>query len=490
MTVWTPSDDGHADLTSHDTFLNGPPHNTFARLRRDSPVHWHENAFYGGFWSVTRYNDIMAVDTNHAVFSSDWTNGGISLFDGPMDARMQMFIAMDPPKHDDQRKAVSTIVAPANLNNWTQLIRDRTANLLDSLPRNEPFDWVDKVSIELTTCMLATLFDFPYEDRRLLTWWSDVATMNKATNPEALEPAERMAELGKMLGYFTKLWNERVNAPPRTDLVSMLAHGAATRNMPPMEYMGNLVLLIVGGNDTTRNSMTGGLLALNDNPEQFAKLRANPALVDSLVPEIIRWQTPLAYMRRTAMQDVELGGKQIKAGDKVAMWYLSGNRDETAIDNPDQFIIDRARPRQHLSFGFGIHRCVGNRLAELQLKILWEEILARFPGQVQRPASQLHHAIGIGDGSGFLRPGGGRQGGGWRQAACPSTTRTRARTTGVDSADAARHLPRDTEWITRDGYHRERRGARHLGRPAEFHFGELARQARIEQLGRDIAGFR
>jgi cytochrome P450 len=238
---------------------------------------------------------------------------------------------------------------------------------------------VDKVSIELTTLMLATLFDFPLEDRRLLTWWSDVATMNKAINPDALDPAERMAELGKMLDYFTRLWNERVNAPPKTDLVSMLAHGPATRNMTPLEYMGNLVLLIVGGNDTTRNSMTGGLLALHDNPAEWAKLRANPALVESLVPEIIRWQTPLAYMRRTALRDIEFGGKAIKAGDKVAMWYLSGNRDDSAIEHADRFIVDRARPRQHLSFGFGIHRCVGNRLAELQLRVLWEEILQRFP---------------------------------------------------------------------------------------------------------------
>jgi cytochrome P450 len=218
--------------------------------------------------------------------------------------------------------------------------------------------------------------------------------MNKLVNPEALGPQERMAELGKMLAYFTKLWNERVNAPPRTDLVSMLAHGAATRNMDPMEFMGNLVLLIVGGNDTTRNSMTGGLLALHDNPDQWAKLRANPALVDSLVPEIIRWQTPLAYMRRTARQDFELGGKTIRAGDKVAMWYLSGNRDETAIENPDRFIIDRARPRNHLSFGFGIHRCVGNRLAELQLKILWEEILKRFPViEVMGPPTRVKSAF-------------------------------------------------------------------------------------------------
>jgi len=188
-----------------------------------------------------------------------------------------------------------------------------------------------------------------------------------------------MGELKKMLGYFTRLWNERVNEPPRTDLVSMLAHGAQTRNMSPLEYMGNLVLLIVGGNDTTRNSMTGGLLALHDHPQEMAKLRANPALIDSMVPEIIRWQTPLAYMRRTAVADAQLGGKQIKKGDKLAMWYLSGNRDESAISEPTRFIIDRAKPRQHLSFGFGIHRCVGNRLAELQLKILWEEILQRFP---------------------------------------------------------------------------------------------------------------
>ena len=297
----------------------------------------------------------------------------------PGEQQLQMFIAMDPPKHDEQRKAVSPIVAPANLHNWQNLIRERTCSVLDGLPRNETFDWVDKVSIELTTAMLATLFDFPFEDRRLLTHWSDMATANKLVNPDAPEPEVRMAELRKMLGYFTRLWNQRVNEPPRTDLVSMLAHGPSTRNMGPMEFMGNLVLLIVGGNDTTRNSMTGGLLALHQHPQEMAKLRANPALIESLVPEIVRWQTPLAYMRRTATQDTELGGKQIRKGDKLAMWYLSGNRDEEAISEPNRFIVDRARPRQHLSFGFGIHRCVGNRLAELQLKILWEELLRRFP---------------------------------------------------------------------------------------------------------------
>ena len=367
------------DPSNAQLFVDDTVGHYLERLRRDDPVHKSHSPVFGDYWSVTKYQDIMHVDTHHGIYSSDWTRGGITLMDPPPGEQLPMFIAMDQPQHDDQRKAVSPIVAPGNLAQLEAVIRERTRKVLDELPRNETFDWVDKVSIELTTLMLATLFDFPLEDRRLLTWWSDVATMNKLTNPDALGPQERMAELGKMLAYFTKLWNERVNAPPKTDLVSMLAHGAATRNMNPMEFMGNLVLLIVGGDDTTRNSMTGGLLALSQNPEQFAKLRANPALIDSMVPEIIRWQTPLAFMRRTAVADSELGGKQIKKGDKIAMWYLSGNRDEDAIDRANEFIIDRARPRQHLSFGFGIHRCVGNRLAEMQLKILWEEMLPRFP---------------------------------------------------------------------------------------------------------------
>jgi cytochrome P450 len=370
----------------------------FERLRRDDPVHWHSNAFYGPYWSVTRYADIMAVDTNHAVFSSDWTNGGIAIFNAPPGEELPMFIAMDPPRHDEQRKAVNPIVAPANLATMAVAIRDRTVRVLDALPRNETFDWVERVSIELTTQMLATLFDFPFDDRRLLTRWSDVATSIPGTDHIVESMQARSQELGQCLAYFTRLWNERVNSGTRNDLVSMLAQSPATRDMTPQEYLGNLLLLIVGGNDTTRNSMSGGVLALHQNPGQWARLRANAGLIDSLVPEIIRWQTPLAHMRRTALADVELGGKRIRQGDKVVMWYLSGNRDEAAIERADEFIIDRARPRQHLSFGFGIHRCVGNRLAEMQLKILWEEILQRFPvievvGEPRRTLSNFVHGF-------------------------------------------------------------------------------------------------
>ena len=366
------------DVSKPRLFQDDTVGHYFERLRRDDAVHWQENRFYGGFWSVTRYEHIMQVDTQHGLFSSDWTQGGIALFDEPMDNRLQMFIAMDPPKHDDQRKSISPIVAPANLAALESTIRQRTQAVLDSLPRDQPFDWVQRVAIELTTQMLATLFDFPFEDRALLTRWSDVATSVPSLDGLTASPEARLAELGQCAAYFTRLWNERVNAEPGGDLISMLAHAPATRHMSPREFLGNLLLLIVGGNDTTRNSMTGGVLALHQHPAEWAKLRANPALVDSAVPEIIRWQTPLAYMRRTALADTTLGGKAIKKGDKLVMWYLSGNRDDAAIPNAQQFLVDRARPRQHLSFGFGIHRCVGNRLAEMQLKILWQEILLRF----------------------------------------------------------------------------------------------------------------
>jgi cytochrome P450 len=346
----------------------------FERLRKEAPIHYCRESEHGPYWSVTRYQDIMHVDTNHGVFSSE---GGITIADQDEDFQLPMFIAMDPPKHDAQRKVVSPIVSPQNLANMEGLIRSRICEIFDRLPVGETFDWVDKVSIELTTQMLATLFDFPFEDRRKLTRWSDVATASPESGIIESED-QRRAELFECAEYFTRLWNERVNSEPGGDLISMLAHGESTRNMDRMEFLGNLILLIVGGNDTTRNSISGGVLALNENPDQYDKLRADHGLVSSMVPEIIRWQTPLAHMRRTALVDTELGGQSIKKGDKVVMWYVSGNRDEEAIENPNAFIIDRERPRQHLSFGFGIHRCVGNRLAEMQLRIVWEEILKRW----------------------------------------------------------------------------------------------------------------
>jgi len=366
-------DVGNPELFRTDSFW---PY--FDRLRSEDPVHYCKDSMFGPYWSVTKYNDIMEIDTNHAVFSSASVLGGITIRDIPANLRSESFIAMDQPRHSAQRKTVAPMFTPAHLDELAINIRKRSAECLDNLPVNEVFDFVDQVSIELTTQMLAVLFDFPWEDRRKLTRWSDVATT--IPGPDGLVPTEeaRQAELMECAAYFGTLWKERINQPPKNDLISMMAHSEATRDMDPKNFLGNLILLIVGGNDTTRNTMSGSIYALNKHPEQYRKLRENPALLDSCVPEVIRWQTPLAHMRRTALADIEFRGKQIKKGDKVVMWYVSGNRDAEVIERPYEFIIDRARPRTHISFGFGIHRCVGMRLAELQLKIIWEEIMKRF----------------------------------------------------------------------------------------------------------------
>jgi len=364
----------------------------FARLRREDPVHYVRDSRYGPYWAVTKYKDIMQVEVNHQIYSSASELGGIQIEEQPKGMDRPSFIRMDPPRHDEQRKVVSPVVAPANLANMEGLIRERTISVLEELPRREVFDWVDRVSIELTTMMLATLFDYPWDDRRQLTYWSDVAICN-VNSPESPvhSEEERFAEMTKMAQALGALLNERARMPPKFDLLSMLAHGEATREMPIREFMGTLALLIVGGNDTTRNSMTGGLYALSEHPREYRKLRDDPSLIPGMVSEIIRYVTPVIHMRRTAKDDSELGGKTIRKGDKVVIWYVSGNRDPEAIEDPDDFIIDRARPRQHLSFGFGIHRCVGNRLAELQLRILWEEIMQRFPAiEVMGPPSRVY----------------------------------------------------------------------------------------------------
>jgi cytochrome P450 len=366
-------DVGDPELFKTDSFW---PY--FDRLRKEEPVHYCKDSVFGPYWSVTKYNDIMDIETNHAAFSSAASLGGITIRDAPTDLRRESFIAMDQPRHSAQRKTVAPMFTPTHLDQLAINIRKRSAECLDNLPKNAVFDWVDQVSIELTTQMLAVLFDFPWEDRRKLTRWSDVATTLPGPDGVVATEEDRQVELMECAAYFARLWQERIDQPPKSDLLSMMAHSDATRDMDPKNFLGNLILLIVGGNDTTRNTLSGSIYALSKHPDQYRKLRENPALIDSFVPEVIRWQTPLAHMRRTALEDIEFRSKQFKKGDKVVMWYVSGNRDEDVIERPYEFIIDRARPRTHISFGFGIHRCVGIRLAELQLKIIWEEILKRF----------------------------------------------------------------------------------------------------------------
>jgi cytochrome P450 len=351
----------------------------FERLRAEDPVHYTAESEFGAYWSVTKHRDIIAVDSNHAVFASSSEYGGIAINDAIGPADSSNFIALDPPMHDEQRRVVAPMFTSTSINGLEPIIRERAAKILDELPRGETFDFVDKVAVELTSQMLATLFDYPFEDRRKLPRCSDLILATPEPGGIVESEEQRQVELFQILSPFTIMWDERRASAPRNDILSMLAHGEATYRDDPQKYMGNIILMIVAGSDTTRHSITGGLLALNQNPGEYAKLRANPELIESMVPEIIRWQSPVAHMRRTALADADVGGKAVKKGDRVVMWYVSGNRDGEVIPDPDTFKIDRERPRTHVGFGFGIHRCLGNRLAEMQLRVMWEEILARFP---------------------------------------------------------------------------------------------------------------
>ncbi|WP_374147114.1 cytochrome P450 [Sphingomonas sp. 28-63-12] len=370
----------------------------FRQLRAESPVHYVPHSDFGPYWSISTYKPIVEVESLPDLYSSEV--GGITLadFDDAMPGavKMPMFIAMDRPKHTGQRRTVAPAFTPSEMLRMTENIRLRTGEILDSLPWGEDFDWVDTVSIELTTQMLALLFDFPWEDRRKLTLWSDWAGDIELFKDEE----QRMVRLGHLhdcATYFTGLWNQKVGKDKTPDLISMMIHSDAMAEMDQMEFLGNLILLIVGGNDTTRNSMSAAAYGLSLFPDQRAKLEADPSLIQNATQEIIRWQTPLAHMRRTATQDTVLEGQQIKAGDKLALWYLSANRDENIFgDDADRIIVDRANARRHLAFGHGIHRCVGARLAELQISVLLEEMAKRrmrvnVTGEPERVAACFVH---------------------------------------------------------------------------------------------------
>ena len=371
-------DPGHPSLFEHNNELR-----YFDRLRKEDPVHYTSESMFGPFWSITKYNDILDIEKRPELFSSEQRYGGIQLGGHPYETpdpvfNLPMFIMMDPPKHTSQRQVVQPMFTQRALQQMEPIIRDKACTILDNLPLNEEFDWVQHVSIELTSQMLATFFDVPQEDRLKLIKWSD--TISDAANPTVYSSIEEaFKELWRCHDYFHALWEERKKwKQPGNDLVSVLAHSESTQDMPPNEFLGNILLLVVAGNDTTRNSISGGLLALNEFGDEYEKLRADRSVIPNMVSEMIRFHSPVAHMARTAIEDTVVNGKEIKKGERLAMWYVSGNRDEEVIENANDFVIDRKGVRNHLSFGFGIHRCVGNRLAEMQLRILWEETMERF----------------------------------------------------------------------------------------------------------------
>jgi cytochrome P450 len=370
-----PIDVSRPELYSEDRWQD-----LFARLRKEAPIQYVPESDFGAYWSVSTYKPIIHIEALPKIFSSDWERGGIAISGSPellaqYNLREPMFIAMDPPKHTGQRRTVAPSFGPSEVAAMKAECVARTGEVLDSLPIGEPFDWVQRVSIELTTGMLANIFDFPWEQRHKLTEWSDYGgDVELIKNPDTIEL--RLAKMQEMGMAFAALWQERM-ANPGKDLISVMLQSDAMREMEPEEFIGNLILLIVGGNDTTRNSMSAYAYGLSKYPAERAKLEADPSLIPNAVQELIRWQTPLSHMRRTVTEDTEIEGVQMKAGDKVVMWYLSANRDESVFEDGEAIRVDRENARRHLSFGYGIHRCVGARVAELQLVTLLEEMAKR-----------------------------------------------------------------------------------------------------------------
>lgn len=377
--IANPLDVSRAELWSEDRWQE-----PMRQLRAEAPIYRCEDSKFGPYWSVTTYKPIQHIEALPKIFSSSWEYGGITVAgDGVEHLKegeipLPMFIAMDPPQHTAQRRTVAPAFGPSEIERMRADTVARTAALIDTLPIGEPFDWVERLSIELTTDMLAILFDFPWEERHRLTAWSDALGDIESFDTTEQRQA-RTAKAFEMGAAFKELWDRKALNPGEHDLISIMLQSDAMKHMSEHEFMGNLILLIVGGNDTTRNSMSAYAYGLHCFPEERAKLEANhdPELAVNAMHEIIRWQTPLAHMRRTAMEDTELFGHQIKKRDKIALWYASANRDESVFPDGDRIIVDRENARRHLAFGYGIHRCVGARVAELQLTTLISEMQKR-----------------------------------------------------------------------------------------------------------------
>jgi linalool 8-monooxygenase len=375
---------GKPDLKDPDLYMRDEHHEVFRKLRAEEPVYWNPEADAAGFWAITRYDDIEAISKNPALFSSAKNNGGHRIFneneiDGnDTDASM---ISMDPPEHAAYRRMVTPGFVPKRITGMEERIRSRVTRLLDNLPKTGEAEFISAVAAALPIEVLAELFGVPQSDGAKLFEWSN-ATVGE-DDPELRVSDEYMRHcVMEMAGYAAGLWQQRLEKPGE-DLISMLAHskpGGEAMSFPT--YIGTFILLVVAGNETTRNSISGGLLALSQNPQERQKLLEDPSLIPSAVQEIVRWVSPVLHMRRTATADTEIRGRKIARGDKVVMWYASANRDEAAFDDPCRFDVARYTrsdvPTQ-LGFGAGQHFCLGSRLAELQLKILFEELLRRFP---------------------------------------------------------------------------------------------------------------
>jgi cytochrome P450 len=388
------------DISRSEWFKDESARGLFKRLRSEAPIHYRATSEYGAFWSITTHRHIQEILSLPLRYSSASENGGVSIFDAEdmgtgEEGAMEMFLMTDPPKHAAKRRVVAPAFTPSEMLRLAADIRRRTAEKLDLLPRGETFDWTSEVAISLTTDMLATLFDFPWEDRHRLPVWSDAVT---SIDMMKNDPQGRQVLMFEMAMKFFGLWQERVAAEPGPDLLSRMIHSDALSKMDQKEFIGNMALLVVGGNDTTRNSMSALIDVMHRWPEEWAKIKADRALIPGAVSELLRWYSPVVHVRRTVMEDHLFHGHQFRTGDKVVTWLISGNRDEAVFEDPDRFSAERSNSRRHIAFGHGIHRCVGARLAELQLQVLLEEMADRdmrveLAGEIVREGHILVNAI-------------------------------------------------------------------------------------------------
>jgi len=364
------------DVSRMERFRAGTHWPFFARLRREDPVHYCADSVHGPYWSITRYVDVNAVERDFLHFSSQ---GNVIIGDVPPEFDAPAFATADPPVHTVERRAVMPALAPRRLARLESEIRHEIRELLDGLPLGEDFDWVERVAIALTTRMVAVLFDFPRGERQLLPYWAEVLVSTPGPGAVTATWEERKAILDEYLERVLTMWRERSGDPSRDDVIAVLAHDPQTAAMiEDTKHLIGTVTMIAGANEAARGALSGGVVAFEHFPDEWSALRANPALLENAVAEIVRWQTPITHMRRTATEDLEFGGKSIRKGDRVVMWYCSANRDESLFEDADLFRIARPNARRHAAYGFGIHHCLGRHVAALELRILWEEILQRF----------------------------------------------------------------------------------------------------------------
>jgi cytochrome P450 len=386
------------DVSQDALYVENSWREPFAKLRAEMPLSWCPESPFGPYWSVVSHELVQEVELRHDVFSSRWDLGNITIAEAVNGEGFPNFLAQDQPIHTAQRKVIAPAFSPSQMLKLTAQVRERTAMLMDGLPMGETFDWVERVSIPQTLGMLCILFDMPFEEWRDIKRWSDWGSGVSADNLTEEYRAQFLSQMGEMLARFDRELEDRRGKPPSDDLLSRMVHSEAMGDMEPMERIANIALLIVGGNDTTRNSMSALVEAFDRYPDQLERLRADPSLIPNAAQEIIRWQSPVTHMRRTALADTDLGGQTIKAGEKVVMWYISANRDETVFPDAERFDAGRENARRHLGFGHGIHRCVGARLAEAQIATLIGEIVSRKlrivpQGKPSRLASPFLHGF-------------------------------------------------------------------------------------------------